>query len=271
MLIIDGTYIVYKSYYIAEKIKLNYDIGDQRHFEKTARNIFLKLIAKLKNRFNPRSLFIVFDCEGDNFRHELMPSYKSNRKAKPEDLLGVKNEIYNFLQIHNFTFQIGDKVEGDDIIASFVHQNKQTQSEIFTGDADLAALVSNSVTVLLEKKKKVQSITPENFHRFFPIPPNRFPDFKSLQGDKSDGIKGVDGLFRSEVIHLFMEYTSIEEFFEKGQTHHLYSKIIKEKEKILLNKKVASMRKDCKITINEEHSRINHIYLPDKISSKINW
>ena len=135
----------------------------------------------------------------------------------------------------------------------------------------MAALVNRNVTLLLEKKKNFQKITMQNFHHHFPVPAKLFPDFKALQGDKSDFVKGVDGLFRSEVIHLFMEYPSIEAFLENGQNHYLYAKISAEKDKILINKRVATMRTDCVITVNIEHAHLKHVYLPEKIAAKVGW
>lgn len=271
MLIVDGTYLVYKSYYRTKKIEESYGVSNDIHFKKIARNMFLKMLAGIKNKYKPSSLFIVFDCEGGNFRHDIMPSYKSNRKEKPPELLIVKSEIYHFLKVHNFTYQIADNVEGDDLIASYVHQNPNDKIMIFTGDSDMGAVVNENVTLLLEKRKKIYEVTSKNFHHFFPIPPCRMADFKSLQGDKSDFVKGVDGLFRSETLHLLMQFNSVEEIIEKGRSHHLFSKINKEREKILTNKKVTSLKKDCTIDIDKNHAKIDFIYIPDKIASKVNW
>lgn len=271
MLVIDGTYLVYKSYYRAKKIKDLYDVTSDEHYKKIARNMFLKAVSKIKNKFNPSSLFIVFDSEGDNFRHKLLPTYKSNRKDKPEDIFEIKSEIYHFLSMHNFAYQIAEDEEGDDLIASFVHQNPQEKIMIFTGDGDMGALVNPNVSLLLEKKKKIQVITDENFHHFFPIPAKKMADFKALQGDRSDFVKGVDGLFRSEVLHLLMEFSSVEEFLDKGQNHYLYKKINAEREKVLINKKVTSMKTDCNLKVNKEYTKINHIYIPSKLAGKIDW
>lgn len=271
MLIIDGTYLIYKSYYRTKKIEDAFGISNDIHFKKIARNMFLKLLSSIKNKFNPSELFIVFDCEGDNFRHSILPSYKSNRKEKPKELGGIKAEVYEFLKLHNFAFQVAENVEGDDLIASFVHQYPDRKVSIFTGDGDMGALVSENVTLLLEKKKKIQRVTIENFHHFFDVPPSKMADFKALQGDKSDNVKGVDGLFRSEAFHLLMEYSSIEDFLENGEDHYLFPKISKDKEKILINKKVTSMKKDYPMEINDDFSKVKNIYIPDKIASKVGW
>jgi len=271
MLIIDGTYLVYKSYYRAKKIKDLYGVESEEHYKKIARNMFLKALSKIKNQFKPSRLFIVFDCEGDNFRHKLLPTYKSNRKDKPEDIYEIKTEIYHFLSMHNFAYQIADGVEGDDLIASFVHQNPHEKMLIFTGDADMGALVNQNVTLLLEKKKKIQIITDKNFHHFFPIPSCKLADFKALQGDRSDFVKGVDGLLRTEVLHLFMQFSSVEDFFLRGKEHYLYPKILSEKDKILINKRVTSMKKDCVLEVKKEHTKISHIYIPSKLAEKIQW
>lgn len=271
MLIIDGTYLIYKSYYRTKKIEDSFGISNDIHFKRIARNMFLKLLSSIKNKFNPSEFFIVFDCEGNNFRHAILPSYKSNRKEKPKELAEIKHEVYQFLTLHNFPFQIADNVEGDDLIASFVHQFPKKKISIFTGDGDMGALVRENVTLLLEKKKKIQEITMQNFHHFFPVPPCKMADFKALQGDKSDFVKGVDGLFRSETLHLLMEYHSVEEFFESGNEHYLFSKIAKDKEKILINKQVTSMKKDYPMEINLESIKVKNIHLPDKIANKVGW
>ena len=271
MLIIDGTYLIYKSYYRTKKIDDSFGISNETHFKRIARNMFLKLLSSIKNKFNPTELFIVFDCEGKNFRHSILPSYKSNRKEKPKELFEIKQEVYQFLSLHNFPYQIADNVEGDDLIASFVSQFPDKKVSIYTGDGDMGALVGNNVTLLLEKKKSVQKITIQNFHHFFPIPPNRMADFKSLQGDKSDFVKGVDGLLRSETLHLLMEYNSVEEFLEKGQNHYLFPKIAKDKDKILINKQVTSMKTDYPMVINDHETKIENIQLPDKIANKVGW
>jgi 5'-3' exonuclease len=271
MLIVDGTYLVYKSYYITEKIKKTYEILDESHYLKTARNVFMKLLGKVKNRANPKSLFVVFDCDGNNFRHDLLPSYKSNRREKPPELPAIKQEIYDFLKVHQFQFQIADYVEADDLIASYVHQFRDEEVMVFTGDGDLAALVMDHVTLLLEKKKNISKINVGNFHHYFPIPPSRFADFKALQGDKSDFLKGLDGLFRTDVLHMFMEYASIEDFIDRGQGHHLYDKILAEKNKVLINKQVASMKTDCKLEFDPKKALLSSLSIPPKIAEKIEW
>lgn len=248
-----------------------YEIENEKHFQKIARNMFLRNLSKIKDSYKPKNMFILFDGEGKNFRHTILPTYKSNRKEKPEDLFQVKSEIYHFLDLHNFSFQISKNIEADDLIASYVNQNKGEDIFIFTGDNDLAALVNKNVTLLLDKNKKVKSITIQNFHHFFDVPPSKFSDFKALQGDKSDFIKGIDGLFKSEALHVLLDFHSIEEFLKKGKDHHLYPKISKEKDKILINKTVASLKDDCEVLIDRNKTQLSNIYIPDKISKKIGW
>jgi DNA polymerase-1 len=271
MLIIDGTYLVYKSYYRGDKIRKTNGIDNFDHFKKIVRNMFLKSLFRLKNTYKPTSLFIVFDAEGGNFRNVLLPSYKANRKEKPEGLYEIKLEIYDFLEQHNFTYQISENTEADDLIASYVHQNPNDKVMIYTGDGDLAALVNSNVTLLLEKIKKIRVVTTENFHHFFHVPPKRFAEFKALQGDKSDNIKGVDGLFRTQVLQFFMEFPSLESFFEIGKDHYLFQKINSEREKILVNIAVSTMKLDCEIKINKQHARLSHIYLPETLATKLSW
>ena len=272
MLIIDGTFLIYKSYYRTKKLNDQNEMKSISHFKKVARNMFLKMVSQLKNQYADDAIFIVFDCEGTNFRHNLLPTYKSSRKEKPKELKPIKYEVYDFLTKCNFPFQVSNNAEGDDLIASYIHQNPEEICRIYSGDMDMAALINKNVTFLFAKnQQKIREITIENAHHFLPCPPSRMYEFKSLQGDKSDFIKGIDGLFHTEVLHLFMEYPSIEEFFQNGQNHHLYHKISSEKKKIMLNRQLVSMKKDCAISVSKERCLIKDIRLPPKIAEKIKW
>jgi DNA polymerase I len=276
--VIDGTYLVYKSFYRTKKIRdRSSEVITEEHFVKIARNNFLRMVAYIKNKYNVQHMFIVFDPDGENFRNRLLPSYKSNRDEKPEELAVVKQGIYEFISAHNFAFQIADDFEGDDLIGSFIHKYPNEKIYVYSGDKDLGAVVTNNVSFLLENGRaanvdeRVTKITMQNFHRHFPIPPASMADYKSLQGDKSDCIKGVDGLFRSQALHLLMEYGTIENFFETGQSHYLFSKFHEQKEKILINKKVASIIRDCHIGITKGETDISRITIPFYIAKKIGW
>lgn len=277
MLIIDGTYLIYKSFYRTKNFHSIDSEEESTIFANSARNSFLRMVSNLKKRFKPSEIFIVFDGEGPTFREKILPSYKAHRKEKPDMLLTVKNEIYSFLKKNHFPFQISENVEADDLISSFVHQNPNKKILIFTGDSDLGALVNENVTLLLEKVKskskgkEIHVITIFNFHRFFKVPPSRLAEFKALQGDKSDFIKKVEGLLSTEVFHLLMEYPSIEDFFNRGQLHPLYERLLKAKQKVLTNVSVTRMLSDCKITPSEESFDIKNIVLPPVISKKVSW
>lgn len=271
MLIIDGTYLIYKSFYRTKKLEKNFNIENEVHFKRIVRNNFLKILSKIKQKYQPNYLFIPFDSDGKNFRNDLLPSYKANRKEKPPELDMIKQEIYHFMKTNHFCFQMAENVEADDLIASYIQANPTEKISIFTGDGDLAALVNENVTVLLDKGRKIQETTIQNFHHFFSVPPALFSDYKALQGDKSDNVKGVNGLFRTEAMHLLMEYHSIENYFEKGKKHHLYDKLLAQKEKILINKQVTSLKTDCPILITKQQSNIRNIQMPSNLQNKIGW
>lgn len=271
MLIIDGTYLIYKSFYRTKKMENDLGIENEAHFKKVVRNNFLKILSKIKHKYKPNHIFIAFDSDGKNFRNQILPTYKANRKEKPPELEGVKTEIYQFLKVNNFCFQVAKDVEADDLIASFISAYPNEKIQIFTGDGDLAALVNNHVTLLLDKGRKIQEINIQNFHHFFSIPPVLFPDFKALQGDKSDNVKGVDGLFRTEAIHILLEYQTIENYFEKGHSHYLFSKMLQHKEKIFTNKVVTTLKTDCPLLFDKNQALVKRFYIPRNLEKKIGW
>jgi len=261
MLLIDGTYVIYKSFYRTKNVGKNITIHNDTHFKKIARNNFMKILKNIVEKCKYDHLFIVFDEDGENFRNELLPSYKATRKEKEPELKVVKKEVYRFLESNHFCFQIANNVEADDLIASYIYQHPQEKIGVYTGDKDLAALVNQNVTLFLDKDGKIQEVTIHNFHHFFNVPPPLFADFKSLQGDKSDNIKGVEGLFRTEALHLLLEYGCIETFFKEGENHHLYDKLCPFEKQILLNKQVATLKKDCLISLKHKNDALVSNYV----------
>ncbi|QST02361.1 hypothetical protein IMZ31_23205 (plasmid) [Pontibacillus sp. ALD_SL1] len=272
MLLIDGTYLIYKSYYRARKTKKRFGLNNLTHFKKVARNNFLRMVISIYKEHGNGTLFIAFDGEGLNYRHDLLPSYKMHRKEKPEELLSIKKEIYRFLKQHHFSFQISDQEEADDLIASMVEQNPERTFSIFSGDLDMGALVRRNVTLLFDKnQKEIHKISLHNFHSFFPTPPSLLQEFKSFQGDKSDNIKGIKGLSKTEVLHLLMEYQNIDRFLTDGINHHLYPKISQHEHHIKINREVLKLKTDCHLTHKPEQCQFDQIQLPDILAKKINW
>lgn len=270
MLIVDGTFLIYKSFFNAEKTKKKYQIDNEEKFIKIARNVFIKKIVSLLKQYNEDEIIFFFDSNGDSFRKQLLPYYQKKRQKKPEIVNIIKEEIYSFLDKVGFTFQISEGVEADDLIASYVKNNPNQRIKIYTGDKDLAALVNHNVEVLFEKHRFIRVINEKNFYLYFEVPPKLLFDYKSFVGDTSDNIKGIK-IMPKQVVHLLLEFDSIEDFFNEGQCHHLFTKLLPKKDFLLRNKEVLTLKTDCEINIDDNKKSIYGIKMPVNIARKINW
>lgn len=270
MLLVDGTYLVYKSYYWAKKKIKNHEIDNLSILKKTARNKFMRQLADLIKDYSIDSLFILFDSEKENFREKAYKQYKKNRKSKPEDIIYIKKEIYSFLKRSNVSFQIAKDVEADDLIASFIKQNPRTKIYVYTGDGDLGAVVTPYATLLQEKKDEINEINEGNFLEHFPVMPYQLADYKALAGDKSDNIHKIKGITNEERLQILKGYQNLEDFFENGKSEILYPKMKKEKERILFNKFLVTLKDDCSVK-EYFYGHLEHITIPKEIAEKIGW
>lgn len=190
-LIIDGTNLEYRIFYIARNAKTINADGEQT----SCMFKFLGTFYNLIKMFNPTNVYAAWDRKlmwpSSNFRKEiLVDQYKAGR-PKPHDIqemfdqevkliemlesLGVKNIYPNVL-------------EADDVCAWLTH-TLSGKNVVVSVDQDLLQLVTPQTSVYNLK----ELITFENFESKKGIKPQQFILYKAIKGDLSDNIAGLDG------------------------------------------------------------------------------
>src|SRR4051812_12869462 len=107
-LIIDGNNLIYRCYYVSQKLTIEKEIGTVF--------IFLRIIISLLKENNYQKLFIAFDSDKKNFRHTLFPNYKINRSATPPELIQKIIIIQELLEKTGIAFAKLNSFEADDLI-----------------------------------------------------------------------------------------------------------------------------------------------------------
>lgn len=197
-----------------------------------------------------------FDRPEPTFRKEMYDEYKSHRPKAPNELISQIIEAHRLFE--NFgvkTFEI-PSFEADDLIGTAVEKFKNEPDLkiiILTGDLDALQLIENE-TIMVETFKKGISDTiiyneKETLNKFGVLP-MQLIDYKGLVGDKSDNIKGVAGIGPKTAVGIIQKYNTIENFLENGHQEKSYEKINAGRDIALLSKKLAAIRRDAPLELN---------------------
>lgn len=178
-------------------------------------NAFIQVRRKHKGRF-----IVAFDTTKSARRLARYPEYKAGRKSSlsPEEYENFKKILSAFIRIvknMNVSVLEGDGYEADDYIAILTQMLKRFHIFIHSTDQDFFQLVSERVTVVKpETEGNYTHITPENFFEIVGIHKQFFVDYKSMIGDKSDNIPGIDGIGPGKAAQYINEYGCYEDIIE---------------------------------------------------------
>lgn len=221
---------------------------------------FLNILLKLIDNYKPDYIFAAFDLKAPTFRHKMYSEYKANRKGMPDELAAQMPVMKDILRSMEIPILELEGYEADDIIGtvSRICDESSVQCYIATGDRDDLQLADGQTTVILASTKLGQSVTElydENtVKERYSVTPAEFVDLKALMGDKSDNIPGVSGIGEKTAAKLISEYSTIENMYEHideaSVSTRIKEKLINEKEKAFLSKKLAQIDKNVPIDIS---------------------
>lgn len=177
--------------------------------EETADAAQARTVAKVRGL--ARAYDHVAICVDDvrSFRHDLLPTYKANRAAKPPQLkVQLKNTIH-FLTLDGFPMWRFENHEADDVIASAVRAGLDAghRLTVATGDKDLLPLMGKDVCILSTISDAV--VTEEEMVSKYGVGPRQIADWIALVGDKSDNIPGVPGVGAVNAAKLLTSYSDV--------------------------------------------------------------
>ena len=188
MIIIDGSSILYRSYYALPDLQ-------NENGESTGAIVgFMNELLLEKTEHPNEKIVIVMDRGGGSKRKEKFAEYKNNRPQIPNDLkrqAGIIKELVNALGYDIAYAQDGS--EGDDAIGTLTN-NSTEKILIVSVDADMLQLLSKTVKVELLSKGKREIYDEMRFEQEYDILATQFADYKALRGDTSDNIPGVKGI-----------------------------------------------------------------------------
>ena len=243
-LFIDGNSLLNRAYYALPV--LNSSEGQNVNAVYGFLNIMLKAIDEQ----SPTKVVVAFDMRGKNFRKELYPEYKANRKGMPDDLAQQMPVLQGLLSDMQIRYVQKAGVEADDIIGTLC-KRFGGKNVVVTGDRDLLQLVSDDTTVLLTQKgvSEVQTVTIDNIDEEIGLTPRQIVEYKAIRGDASDNIPGVVGIGEKGALNLLAQYGDVDGVYAaidkiKGS---LQQKLIAGKDMAYLSRRLATIDTDAAV------------------------
>lgn len=216
---------------------------------------FLQSLQKLCREINPGAIFCVWDGGGGSLKRKRQnKDYKNGRKVARlnrvyklmEDAENIENELWQQSRLLNYLNNLPivqfmyDSVEADDIIAILAHHPayQNDQKVIVSSDKDFIQLCDSKT--ILYRPTQSEILTTKTVIEKFNIHPNNFCLARSLSGDKSDNLKGVEGAGLPTIAKRFPFLVEEKSYTINDVVQHAQKQIEENKKAPLIYAKVAS-------------------------------
>ncbi|MCF6768181.1 DNA polymerase I [Thiotrichales bacterium 19S11-10] len=176
----------------------------------------INMLKRLPEQMGTEHIGIIFDARGKNFRHELYPEYKANRKKMADELSEQIKPLHELIKALGFPVVSVSGVEADDVIGTLATNASKAGWDVLisTGDKDMAQLVDEHITLIDTMKNEITQ--REKVIEKFGVKPEQIIDFLALVGDVSDNIPGVPKVGPKSAAKWLNEYGSLESVMENA-------------------------------------------------------
>jgi 5'-3' exonuclease len=202
---------------------------------------YLDMSATLIERRRPSRYIACLDLDWrPSFRVELIPTYKAHRVAPTTAVEGVHVSdsgaaeelpdtlapqvplLLEVLRALGIATAGAQGFEADDVIATLAsrEESRGESIEVVTGDRDLMALATDSVTILYTAQglAKLGVLGPAEVQTKYGVAAQHYADFAALRGDPSDGLPGVAGVGEKTAATLVNRFGAIESILAAAET-----------------------------------------------------
>lgn len=185
-IIIDGNNLLYRAFFTKRPARIINDLNISTIEQ------FLYMLKSVAVKFKPKEVILTWDKKLNqskkNFRKELL-AYKEQRveNEKTIELLNNINHIQKFIDCLGIKTIYPYSTEADDVIRFLC--KKFSNCLVISNDKDLLQLVDENTHVYLPNKDIV--VTNDNFEQNAGISKQLFVLFKSITGDVSDNVEGL--------------------------------------------------------------------------------
>ncbi|ETZ05538.1 MULTISPECIES: DNA polymerase I [Holospora] len=152
------------------------------------------MLLKLWEEHNFTHWTLVLDSKEPTFRHELMPSYKSQRKTPPEALLEQFSFLPHLCESFSIPYIVCPGFEADDLMISYGKWGEKFAKKICLISSDKDLMQAITPKILMYDPVKELWIDQETVKTLWGVVPEKIPDIQALSGDACDHIPGIPGV-----------------------------------------------------------------------------
>lgn len=213
LLLIDGNSLFHRAYHALPPLT------DKSGEMANAVFGFSNMIIKAINEVKPTHIACAFDTAAPTFRHIEFEKYKAQRPAPPPDLYPQLPKVKKVLEAFGIAFFEKEGYEADDLLATLATKcqatSKKCQVIILSGDRDVLQLVNRDLKVQMPGWNLAETTLygASEVAEKFGLESHQMVDYKSLIGDPSDNIPGIDGIGPKTAASLLQKYHTLEELF----------------------------------------------------------
>ncbi|MCR5741716.1 MAG: hypothetical protein K6G38_04595 [Gammaproteobacteria bacterium] len=256
-LIIDGNNVMFRAYFATAamgNLMVNKN-GFPTNMVYGFINIYNKVIQD-----GYTHVAVAFDKGSKTRRHKMYKDYKAGRAVTPKELIDQIPYILKYLDCMNVHYYMDEDYEADDIVASIANKYYDSfdQIDVLSNDNDLFQLIKPKEIQLYQKQKEQVKYDIDFLFKDKGITPIQIPDYKALIGDKSDNLKGVEGIGPVTAAKLLSEYKTLEGIYEhideiKGKTH---DRLIQDKDTAFFTLEMAKLNPTFTFNENEDDFKV---------------
>lgn len=125
-----------------------------------------------------------------SLRKDMLPSYKSNRKPRPEEAWDSLRSVEQRVRAWGVPVVMCDGYEADDVIAALCSQAFPEEVQVIGSEKDLYCLLATETVRLVGKSGYIFA---NDCVTKFGVAPSQMPDWLALVGDAADAIQGCPG------------------------------------------------------------------------------
>lgn len=251
--IIDASAYIHRAYHAIRPLSTSTGIPTNAVYG------FIKLINKIKKEQEPDYIAVSFDHPSKNFRHQLSPTYKANRKEIEQDLIKQMPIAKQAVKAMQLAYFEQEGFEADDIIATLAKKAEKqgVKVVIVTGDKDLFQLVNENIHIWNESKNIMYD--KEKVFERYGLYPDKIVDMLALMGDSCDNVCGIKGIGEKTAVKLINTYGSVEGIIANADNiKGKISQAIKDgTNDVLLSKKLVQLELDVPIKFLIDDMKFN--------------
>lgn len=252
-LLLDGYNLAFRSYYAVPELSRSDGMPTN------AIHGWVRTLWRLIDTTKPTAIWVFFDLGGSSRRLALLPDYKGNRSAAPENFTPQVEPMKALARAMGIPVIETQGVEADDVLASAAIRLRDEghRVSIVSADKDFAQIVHSGIEQLLppptaNPKVGWRTLTEQGVFEKFGIRPAQIIDYLALVGDTSDNIPGLEGVGPKTAVKWLTEYGSLEGLLEKYlyiQPARFQPKLDRARERLRMNADLIRLETDLEVEL----------------------